>query len=389
MTDISTRIGRGRLKPRKGFEVAPWMDRVGGFIERHPGLWIRLGRFESDLADVDEVAIDRPIYVTGLARSGTTIVLETLGQHPDTTTHRYRDFPFLFTPYFWNRWVDMVPHKPEQPEERSHGDGIAVTSESPEAFEEVLWMAFFGRLHDPSSSAVLDRSASHSAFEQFYLDHIRKLLLVRHGRRYLAKGNYNITRMAYLAKLFPDARFVVPVRDPVWHIASLMKQHRLFLEGQRGNPMAVRHLRRVGHFEFGVDRRPINTGDDAATAEIIELWRGGEEVRGWARYWSQIHHYIADQLARDDALRAMVRIVRYEDLCAEPRAELASLLGHCALPADAAFLAKAAARFHPPTYYRPRFSADELAIIAEETEVVSSRFGYPAEGTGRTRQGAQ
>src|SRR5262245_34838488 len=164
MADISTPLEQSRQKPRKGFEVAPWMDRIGGFIERHPGLWIRLGRVESDFADIDEVAIDRPIYVTGLARSGTTILLETLEQHPDTTTHRYRDFPFLFTPYFWNRWVDMVPRKSEQPEERSHGDGIAVTSESPEAFEEVLWMAFFAELHDPSSSEVLDRSASHAAF---------------------------------------------------------------------------------------------------------------------------------------------------------------------------------------------------------------------------------
>jgi Sulfotransferase family len=389
MAEIATEIEQSRHKPRKGFEVAPWMDRVGGFIERHPGWWIRLGRLESDFADADEVKIDRPIYVTGLARSGTTILLETLAQHPDTTTHRYRDFPFLFTPYFWNRWVNMVPRKPEQPEERSHGDGIAVTSESPEAFEEVLWMAFFGHLHDPSSSAALDRTASHAAFEAFYRDHIRKLLLVRGGRRYLAKGNYNITRMAYLAKLFPDARLVVPVRDPLWHIASLMKQHRLFLEGQRDNPKAVRHLRRVGHFEFGLDRRPINTGDDAATAEIIDLWRTGEEVRGWARYWSQLHHFIADQLARDDALRAMVRVVRYEDLCAAPRAELTALLQHCSLPANPEFLEKAAVRFHPPTYYRPRFSADELTIIAEETQAAAQRFGYRADDAANARQRAQ
>ena len=28
---------------RKGFDVAPWMDRLGGFIERHPARWIKLG----------------------------------------------------------------------------------------------------------------------------------------------------------------------------------------------------------------------------------------------------------------------------------------------------------------------------------------------------------
>ena len=156
---------------------------------------------------------------------------------------------------------------------------------------------------------------------------------VRGRRRYVAKGNYNVTRIGYLAKLFPDARFVIPVRDPVWHIASLMKQHRLFLDGQRDNPAARRHLRRVGHFEFGEDRRPIRIGDGATTAEIVALWQAGEEVRGWARYWAQIHHHIADLMERRRDLRPAIRIVRYEDLCASPQATLRAVLDHCALPA--------------------------------------------------------
>jgi hypothetical protein len=373
---------------RKGFEVAAWMDLLGGTVERHPAWWIKLGLVETALVD-PPARIDRPIYVTGLARSGTTILLETLARHPDVATHRYRDFPFLFTPYLWNRFLDLVPRKPELPAERSHGDGIAVTSDSPEAFEETLWMASFAGRHDSSISAVLDRSSANPAFEWFYRDHIRKLLAVRGGRRYVAKGNYNITRLGYLAKLFPDARFVIPVRDPVWHVASLMKQHRLFLEGQRDNPKAVRHLRRVGHFEFGQDRRPIHAGDDAAVAEIEQLWRAGEEVRGWARYWSYLHRYIADLLEQDAILRPAVQVVRYEDLCAAPPAVMADLLDHCGLAASPDFLAAAAGRFHAPTYYRPRFSADELAIIADETAETAHRFGYESGQMRTWKQSAQ
>jgi hypothetical protein len=373
----------------KGFEVAPWMDRAGGFIERHVDWWIKLGSIETALLEgtLADVRIDRPIYVTGLARSGTTILLETLARHPDVATHRYRDFPFLFTPYLWNRWLDLVPRKPEKPAERSHNDGIAVTSESPEAFEESLWMAFFPGQHDPSRSGLMDRSAHHSAFERFYRDHIRKLLAVRRGCRYVAKGNYNLTRIPYLAKLFPDARFVVPVRDPVWHVASLMKQHGLFLAGQRDNPPALRHLRRVGHFEFGEDRRPINLGDNAAAADIAALWRAGEEVRGWARYWSQVHRYVLDLRDRAQDLQSAMRIVRYEDLCAAPRAALEGVLAHCGLAGDGNLLSWAAERFHPPGYYRPGFTAAELATIAEETAEVALRFGY-APAAGR-RQSAQ
>jgi hypothetical protein len=163
----------------------------------------------------------------------------------------------------------------------------------------------------------------------------------------------------------------------------------LFLDGQRDNPRAVRHLRRVGHFEFGQDRRPINVGDAAATAEIAALWRAGEEVRGWARYWSHMHCYIADLVDRDPGLRAAIRIVRYEDLCAAPQAVLADLLSHCGLPAGSEFLSDAAARFHQPTYYRPRFSADELSIIAEEAAETARRFGYEADHASALRQSAQ
>jgi hypothetical protein len=377
--------------PRKGFEVAPWMDRLGGFIDRHTGLWIKLASLETKLLDssVSDVRIDRPVYVTGLARSGTTILLETLARHPDVATHRYRDFPMLFTPYLWNRWLDRVPRKDEAPAERSHGDGIAVTSESPEAFEEPLWMAFFPDQHDPSRSAILDRQTQAPVFAQFYRDHIRKLLAVRGRRRYVAKGNYNVTRIVYLAKLFPDARFIIPVRDPIWHIASLIKQHGLFLEGQHDNPPAQRHLRRVGHFEFGEDRRPINVGDAIATAQVMELWRTGEEVRGWARYWSQLHHYIADLIESDQALRKAILVVRYEDLCAEPHRTMSELLAHCDLPAGAEFLSSAAGQFHQPSYYRPRFSPAELSIIAEETSDSARRFGYEPERTLALRQIAQ
>ena len=372
---------------RKGFEVAPWMDRLGGFIERNPSRWIKLGSLETRLvaSALADIRVDRPIYITGLARSGTTILLETLARHPEVATHRYRDFPMLFTPYVWNRWLELVPRQKEAPAERSHGDGIAVTSESPEAFEEPLWMAFFPGLHDPAHSAVLDAGKQHPLFERFYRDHIRKLLALRGRRRYVAKGNYNVTRIGYLARLFPDARFVIPVRDPVWHIASLMKQHRLFLDGQRDNPAARRHLCRVGHFEFGADRRPINIDDDAAAAEIMALWNAGEEVRGWARYWAQMHRHIAD-LARQ---QPAIRIVRYEGLCAAPDATLRGILDHCALPAPDSFLAEAARRLHQPSYYRPSFSAAEIAVIADETAEAARGFGYGADGPTAVRRSAE
>ena len=158
---------------------------------------------------------------------------------------------------------------PAPPAERAHKDRILVTPDSPEAMEEVLWMRFFPEAHETGKDQVLTDATSNPAFERFYKDHLKKILLVRGGRRYLSKGNYNLTRFAYLLKLFPDARFIVPVRDPRWHIASLIKQHRLFCDEERRDPRILQHMRRAGHFEFGLDRRAINVGDPVESIVVF------------------------------------------------------------------------------------------------------------------------
>jgi hypothetical protein len=361
-----------------GFAVPGWMHRLAGWQERHPRGAIRLGNFDTRIATdaIADITIEAPIHIAGLARSGTTILLELLADHPEVATHKYRDFPPLFTPWLWDRWLARVPEKAETAAERAHGDGIAVTSHSPEAFEEVLWMAFFEHCHDSAHSHVLTRATAHPEFEAFYAAHIRKMIAIRGGRRYAAKGNYNLMRLAYLQKLFPDARFVLPVRDPVRHIASLMKQQTLFTAGEQAHPRALDHLRRVGHFEFGLDRRPINTGDTAATRQIEQLWRDGHEVEGWAHYWARVHGALTEQLAADAALARAALIVPYELLCADAHRVLSDFYRHCSLPIDAATLAAASQRLHPPAYYEPAFTAAEIALIKEITGPVAKRLGY-------------
>jgi hypothetical protein len=366
----------------EGFHVSRWVDMLGGFISRRPELWIKLGDWETRLtADaIADVSIRQPIYVTGLARSGSTILLEMLSQFEDTVTHRYKDYPPVFTPYFWNWFLKRMPAQESQAVERTHKDGILITPESPEAFEEVLWMAFFPGIHDPATSSVLDGRTSNPRFEAFYRDHVRKLLAIRGGQRYLSKGNYNVTRLEYLLTLFPDARFIIPIREPAWHIASLMKQHRLLCEGERRHPRALEHMRRVGHFEFGLDRRPVNAGDDVCTEQVQRLWDKGREVEGWARYWSHIYGFVADRLDANPQLRAASRVVRFEDLCHAPGEMIRAVLDHCKLQDTQSLASQWESRIHAPSYYKPDFSAEELETIDRLTHATADRFGYAEPG---------
>jgi hypothetical protein len=364
----------------EAFEVDAWVDRMGALVYSNPRLTRALAGLEDRLlaARLAETSIVAPIWISGLARSGSTILLQVLAGHLDLASHTYRDFPPVLTPYLWNRYLELTPQRAEQPAERSHGDGIMVTSHSPEAFEEPVWMSFFEHLHDPGRSAVLGAATDHPEFERFFRNHIRKLLLVRGRPRYIAKANYNTTRLEYLLKLFPDARFIVPVRDPARQIASLMKQDRLTAAAEARYPAVRRYLARAGHFEFGSVQRPIHCGDLAAVDEINRLRFEGREAAAWAVQWASVYGLLLERMSANPDLARAVLLVRYEDFCHAPGETLAGILEFCGLAPDPEMIADAARRIHAPNYYWPALGSDELRVIRACVAPVADAFGYSA-----------
>ncbi len=321
------------------------------------------------------VPLRQPVFITGLARAGSTILLECLHRHPDVATHRYRDYPFLFTPYWWNLASRFAPKAKAAPAERAHGDGIFITPDSPEAMEEMLWMHFFPHLHDPARDNRLTEAEDNSAFAAFYRDHIRKLLLLHKRSRYVAKNNYLLARLGYLHRLFPDMRVVVPVRDPVTHVASLMRQHARFKASAAQDAKVVEYFRASGHFEFGADRRPVHHGDDERQEHILSAWQEGREVEGWAHSWCAMYEYLLLLLSQNPALKEAVMVVRHEDLCADPRNMLADIFAHCRLPLEDALLAQLAGTIRPEKK-EGGLADDECRLIRAITGPVAGRYGY-------------
>jgi hypothetical protein len=266
----------------------------------------------------------------------------------------------------------------EEPVERLHKDGIQVTRESPEGVEEMIWMRFFPGLHAPDEGPAFDRDSSHPAFERYYRKHIQKLLIARGRRRYVAKNNYLATRLAYLVRAFPDARVLLLVRNPLNHIASLVKQHRLFTGFAESDPRQLVMNRIVGHYEFGPDRMPAKLLDPSLVGEVSAAWRAGHEVRGWALQWAGLYGSLRDQLDADTTVRDACHLVRYEDLCDRPREVIPAMLEHAGLPLDVfgSILEEYAGKLSRPTYYRPSFNEDELAEIATHAGPTAARYGY-------------
>ncbi len=358
------------------FAVPLSLHILGGWVQRWRRSWLWLGRLESSLLaqKLRPVSIEKPIYVSGLARSGSTLLHEVVASQPSVATQRIKDYPLVFTPFWWRRTTRK--QRPGPPRERAHQDGVMITADSPDAFEEMLWMAFFPRCHDPSVSNLLTAEDSHPAFESFYRLHIRKLLLAEGASRYAAKANYHVARLGYLVRLFPDARFVVPVRAPADHIASLLRQHQQFSAGQRQHPRALAFMQRSGHFEFGLDRRPMNLGDTGRVRQIQQAWAAGDEVRGLAITWDMVYGHLARLLADDAQVRAATLAVRFEALCDCPVPTLRTVLEHCRLPDSESVVQRQAARIRRPADLTGRFSTRDRDVIREETAATASLWGY-------------
>lgn len=348
------------------------------FFAATAGLWRHLGELETSAVRdlIEDVPIARPIYVTSLPRSGTTIVTEMLEAHPEVTAHHYSDFPNVWTPYWRNYLLQRARRETPALQERAHRDRIRVSNDSPEAVEEVLWMHFFPGRHDPAVPQVLDADDRDAVFDAFYRDHIRKLLAVRGARRYLAKGNYNLSRLGYIHSLFPDARFLVPLRDPVHHVASLMKQHALFCRDSETDPRVALQLARSGHHEFGPLRSRLNLGDEAAGEAIDRAWAAGDEVEGWARYWAMTYDFLHAQLSARPELREACLLFRYEDLCGESEHVIDRILDHCSLPCEPFrdVRREYAQKLTLPDYYRPPFDDQQRQRIEQICAASHSRI---------------
>ncbi|MBK8286758.1 MAG: sulfotransferase [Ahniella sp.] len=298
----------------------PWPDRFGAFWQRSiPALGPWLADLETRMvsATTDLPAVQSPVFICGMARSGSTILLEILSRLPGFTSHRYADFPLLWTPFWWNRLRARLPAGSAEPVERAHRDRIRVTRESPEAFEEPIWAHFFP--DDPSGHDVLDANTRAPEFERLFRAHIAKLLLARGAKRYVSKGNYNTLRIAYLATLFPDARFVVPIRSPAAHVASLMRQDLLY---QSAPVATLGQIAARGHHEFGPLKRALRLPGQPA----VSIPNGTAPAEWWLQQWMSVYRY-AWACAQMPELADRVLLVPYESLAERPERGFDRLFG--------------------------------------------------------------
>jgi len=351
-------------------------------------LFVGLGNLES-LALGSRLAarpVDRPVYICGLPRAGTTITLQMLSEHPDVVTHKYADFLMPYMPYVWNKVFPRIPvDAMRKPVPRIHRDRIEVTRDSAEMGEEILWEHFFPHIHDEANYSVLDATTSNRGFERFYDEHLRKLALVRGRTRYVSKAIMCVVRMQYLRKLFPGARFLLYIRNPVDHVASLIKQDRIWAELEQSDPRQIEIIELTGHHEFGPHQVMANVGNPEELKEIRALFDAGSIAESRARYWAYVYGFVAKQLQDDPELARSVCVVRYEDLCADSEPTIDRIIAHAELNPESFAATREAygKKLSFPDYYKPKFDAEQMSAIVAATSDVATKFGYDVDAIAR------
>jgi Sulfotransferase family len=309
----------------------------------HLGLQKSLADMESHLhaSLLKQVPAERPVFVTSLPRAGTTLLLQILHETGAFASQTYRDMPFVLCPLLWHS-LSRGLRRTTEARERAHGDGVIVGYDSPEAFEEVLWKAFWPQKYTQDRILTWSRHDRDAEFEQAFADHMRKVIAVREGeragaRRYLAKNNANIARLPLLAQLFPDCTILIPFRNPADHAGSLARQHANFLRRHAQDRFAQRYMEWLGHYEFGKAFRPIAFADGDGSDPTQPGY--------WLDYWDRAFRHILRH-APDQAV-----FVDYDRLCEGPEEGLQRIAEALGLRRET--LAGQAGRFRPSNHYEP------------------------------------
>ena len=243
----------------------------------------------------------RHIFVAGLARAGTTVLMRAIHESGMFASLTYRDMPFVVAPNLWAR-VSGRSRREIGKTERAHGDGVYVDFDSAEALEEPFWRTFCGQDYI-RPDALVPHEVDAETVEKYrkFVAHV----LTRYGLpRYLAKNNNSILRLKYLVEAFPRGLVIIPFRDPMAQAVSLHRQHKRFAVNP--DPFIRDYMTWLAHHEFGQDHRPYVIGDRGPNGSP-------DAIDYWVSMWISVHRHL---LAAAEAGGAAIVPVAYEDLCA-------------------------------------------------------------------------
>jgi hypothetical protein len=287
--------------------------------------------------------IDRPVFIVGSGRSGTTVLYNLLSTHPQLCWFSNLSDRFPRLPC-----VPLAHHLLDVP-----GIGARMRRNiiaSHRGFPNIRPVEAERIYHDHCGfierreSTLADRDP-HT--EARFRAQINKHLRTTGRPRFLTKQTANNQRLALMMALFPDARVVHIVRDGRAVASSLYH---------------VRWWRDIAIWWYG--------GKKAADWEA----EGREPIELCARQW--LHDTAACQ-AQATVLGDRYLEIRYEDLVSHVPATLQAILAHCDLAEDSAYLQSLPLRLDERNdAWKSRLNDRQQHCLREVLSPMLSELGY-------------
>ncbi len=241
------------------------------------------------------------ILITGLARSGTTALLNEIEKNDSVFSLKYQNMPFVLAPKFLN----IMNNKSRvglTPNERSHKDGIYIDESSPEAFDEV-----FFKVYEDNKFTIKDKLLQYeSNYINKYMDFINHCLFVNQKKIYLTKNNNHILRLKQLIET-KKFKILVTFREPLSHSSSLLNQHIIHSKLQELDSFSLQYMNYLGHHEFGLNHKYF----------LFEKPRlDSSKYSGnnyWLAQWINYYHYILELVERFQT--DLFLLVPFNDWC--------------------------------------------------------------------------
>ncbi len=248
------------------------------------------------------------IFICGLARAGTTALLNQLYLSNQFASLKYSHMPFILNPRLANIYSKFINKKKLESIERLHKDGIKISIESPECLDEPFWIKenplYFSQ---PLSVKRKYKNKTLIDYDNFLSRHA----IFQKKKKILIKNNNNLLRLPQLCKYFKDDLFIVLFRDPISHALSLDKTHQRICEAQKNDPFILEYMNLIGHREFGLNQKPFfyEIKDDQKesiinTKEKLDFW-----LKSWINLYSWLLEYVTSKKPNN------LFLTSYEELC--------------------------------------------------------------------------
>ena len=261
----------------------------------------RYESFRYPVSTLDDVSVDKPIFIIGSPRSGTSILYNTFRRHPDLAYICQGHNLFPHCAVFADRLFRLLgAHLSLDVPARARGTWATLQWQRGGYYYSEgnrVWNLFDSRRNINTTGHEIAIQE-----KEFYQRFVKKILRTSGKKRFVNKTPALSLRVAYLTKIFPDAVFIHILRD--------------------GRAVARSIMEKFEEFSF----RPK---DWIADPELVGQLDGASRIVQCGLMWLATVRTVQSSLFELEARQSLT--LRYEDLISDPATTLKQAYSVCDL----------------------------------------------------------